>query len=171
MQIAVSLSECTSVFGFFLVGRDGPPASPLRWGQAGGGRVGVSLTRLCSGDPLQRSKIIRNTHFSCSSSHSLQSLFSSHSTVCFPPSSVFFKAHPETTLLNSVARQLLHCLNYTCCYQINLIPRAVCIQLQWEMRRNKLELAVPHSARGAGAVNSPLTSGMFAVERSLWHAC
>lgn len=80
---------------FFLVGRDGPPASPLRWGQAGGGRVGVSLTRLCSGDPLQRSKIIRNTHFSCSSSHILQSLFSSHSTVCFPPSSVFFKALPE----------------------------------------------------------------------------
>lgn len=51
---------------FFVVGRDGPPTSPLRGGQTGGGRVRVSFPCLCSGDPLQRSKIIRNTHFPCS---------------------------------------------------------------------------------------------------------
>lgn len=55
----------------WVVGRDGTPTSALRWGQAGGGRVGVSFPRLRSGDPLQRSKIIRSTHFSRSSSHIL----------------------------------------------------------------------------------------------------
>lgn len=39
LQITIPLSECISVFLFFLVGRDGPPASALRWGQVGGGRV------------------------------------------------------------------------------------------------------------------------------------
>lgn len=54
-----------------LAGGDGTLTSTLRWGQAGGRRVGVSASCLRWGDPLQRSTIIRNTHFSCSSSHIL----------------------------------------------------------------------------------------------------
>lgn len=58
-----------------------------------------------------------------------------------------------------------------CCCYLNLIPQAVAHSFFWEMCQSKLELAVPHSAHGAGAVSSPLTSGIFVVESSLWHAC
>ncbi len=119
----------------WVVGRDGTPTSTLRWGQAGGWRVRVSFPRLRSGDPLQRSKI--NTHFSCSSSHSLLHsaipLFPPlPSTFCFPPSSVFFQANSQTTVCSIKAIISSHCLpnlivswicaEDTSCYHLNLIP-------------------------------------------------
>lgn len=127
----------------FVVGRDGPPTSPLRGGQTGGGRVWVSFPCLCWGDPLQRSKIIRNTHFCCSSSHILL-----HSAIRYPPYllsalppfSVFFKTHSQTAWLNSLDISLFtkldcemdlsrqHVLSSTCSH-LNLIPQTVFIQL------------------------------------------
>lgn len=135
---------------FFAVGWHGLPAVSLGWGQAGGRRVGVPLPSLCRGDPLQRS----------TNSASHRSATSSSSSSRVTPN--------FNSGLVSVEIQFLQQWSNCVILPLHLYVYFIFLEMCW----SELELAAAPGAGAAGdAARCPLTSGMFAVESSLWLAC
>lgn len=158
---------------FSLVGGDGPPPGPLRRGQTGGGRVRVSFSHLRWGDPLQRGKIITNTHFPGAASHTL--LLSIHlilphlsspSSNCSPQ---FGSCLTVSQTRPSAGRSHHMQSSSGCCcqpatYFWTFFGRRVRAKWSWQSHAVHVVVLLLRWA-------FPLTSRMFVVDASLWHGC
>lgn len=138
-----------SVFMSSVEGRDGSPSGPLRRAQTGWGRVRVSLSPLCWGDPLQRGTT--NAHSSGSSSHILLLSINLILPHLSPSSST-----PLSWSFSQSSSRSSGCSSQPAVDFWTFVGRRV--------RANAL--AVAPSARGAGALSFPIN--LQDVCGSLW---